>query len=184
MLPPLYWQTGIQGTYGHVKKGTRSDRMELKATVVFPYVKNVSESIQRILTRLNIRTCFRPVRTLRQFLVHPKDQLPMSRVSRVVYSIPCQDCDKTYIGETGRTLEHRVKEHKRAYTSANSLNSAVAEYSLEHGHSIKWGGAEVVSVIQRWYHRCFVESWHIRGNKYSMNRDRGFLPEIYNSLVH
>ena len=107
----------IVSKYGHVKKGTRSDRMEPKATVVLPYVKNVSESIRRILTPLNIRTCFRPVRTLRQFLVHPKDQLPISRVSGVVYSIPCQDCDKTYIGQTGRTLEHRVKEHKRAYTS-------------------------------------------------------------------
>ena len=108
----------------------------------------------------------------------------MSRMSGVVYRIPCQDCDKTYIGQTGRTLEHRVKEHKRAYTSANSLNSAVAEHSLEHGHCIKWDGAEVVSVNQRWYHRCFVESWHIRGNKCSVNRDKGFLPEIYNCLVN
>ena len=56
--------------------------------------------------------------------------------------------------------------------SANSLNSAVAEHSLEHGHSIKWDGAEVVSVSQRWYHRCFVESCLAHQRQQVLNEQR------------
>ena len=42
--------------------------------VVIPYIKHLSESIQRILSPLKIRTCFRPHRTLRQALVNLKAQ--------------------------------------------------------------------------------------------------------------
>ncbi len=30
---------------------------------------------------------------------------------RVVYSIPCMDCNSVYVGETGRNLEKRLKKH-------------------------------------------------------------------------
>ena len=46
------------------------------ATVVLPYVGHVSESIKRLLAPLNIRTCFKPHKTLREILVHPKDHIP------------------------------------------------------------------------------------------------------------
>ena len=42
------------------------------ATVVLPYVRNTSDYIKRILAKLKIRTCFKPYRTLRKNLVHPK----------------------------------------------------------------------------------------------------------------
>ena len=47
-----------------------------KATVVLPYVRHISETIRRILTALEIHTCFKPHQTLRQLLVHPKDPIP------------------------------------------------------------------------------------------------------------
>ena len=40
------------------------------------YVGHVSESIKRLLAPLNIRTCSRPHKTLRELLVHPKDHIP------------------------------------------------------------------------------------------------------------
>ena len=35
------------------------------------------------------------------------------KVKGVVYKVDCS-CGSTYVGETGRTLEVRMKEHKRA----------------------------------------------------------------------
>ncbi len=57
------------------------------ATVVIPYVKNLSKSIRRILSHLNTRTCLKPHVTLRQILVHPKT--PQHQKNGVVYEIPC-----------------------------------------------------------------------------------------------
>ena len=108
----------------------------------------------------------------------------MLRQKGVVYRIQCQDCDSSYIGQTGRTLEHQVKEHKRAYTHAESLNSAVAEHSLDSMHRIDWDGAKVIALCDRSQHqRCLLESWNIRRLNSTMNRDSGVLPDIYNSLI-
>ena len=159
------------------------DKDDPKATVVIPYVRHVSECVRRILNRLNVRTCFKPRRTLRHMLVHPKDPTPARSVSGVVYRIPCSDCDRAYIGQTGRTLDHRIKEHKRGYTCEETVTSAVAEHSMNQQHKIDWDGAEVIAREQGWYKRCFLESWSIRSNRHSMNKDRGLLPDVYNSLI-
>jgi len=31
----------------------------------------------------------------------------------VVYKIPCKNCERVYVGETGRPLGARVKEHRK-----------------------------------------------------------------------
>ena len=163
------------------KSAKRGD--EPKVTVTIPYVRHVSECVRQILNRMDIRTCFKPMKTLRHMLVHPKDPTPMPAVSGVIYEIPCQDCEESYIGQTGRTLDHRIKEHKRGYTYAGNITSAVAEHSVNLGHRINWDGAKVIRREQAWYRRCFMESWHIRQNRQSMNKDRGVLPDVYNSLI-
>ena len=88
--------------------------MEGLTTLTLPYLKGPSGAIQRVLQPLNIRTFFRPTRTIRQILCHPKDPVPAHQQTGVVYKIPCSDCCKSYIGQTGKTLAQRIKEHQRA----------------------------------------------------------------------
>ena len=129
--------------------------------MVLPYIRHVSESIKRILNPLGIRTCFKPHTTLRKLLVHPKGKIPQSEI----YKIPCMNCNNKYIGQTGQTLDHRIKEHKRALTSNDTNTSAVAEHAIVHNHLIDWNNAEVVDKSQKLYQRCYLESWHNRERK-------------------
>ena len=154
-----------------------------KATVVIPYIRHVSESISRILTPLKVRTCFRPHCTLKRMLVSLKDHIPRNQRAGVVYRIPCGDCEKVYIGQTGRTLEHRMKEHRRALTSGNLAQSALAEHAADRGHAIDWRSAEVVDSHQQFHQRCLLESWHIRSQDTTLNREEGNLPPVYNQLI-
>ena len=149
--------------------------------MTLPYIRHFSESIRGILNPLGIRTCFRPYQTLRWTLVHLKDRSPPQQWSGVVYRIPCRTCTKVYIGQTGRTLEHRVKEHRRALVSGQSSLSAVAEHAMEEMHDIDWMGATVVDSL---FQRCALEAWHIRSQDSTMNRDAGPLPSVYNPLIH
>ena len=55
---------------------TPPDTEPLRATVVVPYIRNLSESIRSVLIPLRIRTYFKPHQTLSQILVHPKDPVP------------------------------------------------------------------------------------------------------------
>ena len=54
----------------------------------------------------------------------------------VVYRTPCGTCAIAYIGQSGQTLNQRLKEHKRALTSGNLAQSAIAEHVMEEMHVI------------------------------------------------
>ena len=66
---------------------------------------------------LKVKVVFRPIRTLWQMLVHPKDPVLMEERKGVVYSISYERCSKVQsskIGQTERCLKQRVREHRRA----------------------------------------------------------------------
>ncbi|KAK3697277.1 hypothetical protein QZH41_000323 [Actinostola sp. cb2023] len=90
-------------------KNTNASVDESKGFVVLPYVKGATEKIQRVLRNHKIKTAVKPVSTLRQLLSKPKDPIPTE--SKTGYEIPCHDCSAVYIGETGRSLRTRKKEH-------------------------------------------------------------------------
>ena len=127
---------------------------------------------------------FGPHHTLRQTLVHLKDPTPLRQRTGVVYRIPCSSCEKVYIGQTGRTLDHCLKEHRRALISGNVQQSAVAEHATNAMHDIDWEKAEVVDCHPHYRQRCALEAWHIRTEPNKMNRDGGPLPMVYNPLFY
>ena len=134
---------------------------------------------------LGIHTTFRPHQTLRQTLVHLKDHIPPRQRAGVVYRIPCGSCPKVYIGQTtaGRTLDHRLKEHRRALASGNIMQSAVADCATKEMHDTEWKKAEVVDGHPHYCQRCALEAWHIRTEPHTMNRDEGLLSTVYNPLI-
>ena len=52
-----------------------------------------------------------------------------------MYKIPCSSCPRVYIGQTGRTLGQRVKEHQRSVRDKKIATSALAEHSERTGHN-------------------------------------------------
>lgn len=53
-----------------------------------------------------------------------------------IYKIKCSDCEKYYIGQTGRSFSCRYKEHVQAFKSKNvtSMKSNVAEHMINENH--------------------------------------------------
>ena len=54
----------------------------------------------------------KPKRTLRNELCHLKDKHIENDRSGVVYGLDCNDCSAIYVGETGRQVKERMKEHR------------------------------------------------------------------------
>ena len=50
-----------------------------------PYVHSFTENIQRIFTKHWVATVVKPLTTLRQALVHPKDEVEKQKKTGVVY---------------------------------------------------------------------------------------------------
>ena len=59
--------------------------------------------------------------TLREILTKVKAPRPQKLQKGVVYKIPCKDCEKVYIGETGRN-QKRLVEHKAAVRRWDTKN--------------------------------------------------------------
>ncbi len=72
----------------------------------------MSERIRKILWDYGIRTSFKTKTTLSNLLTKVKD--PTSNENKVgaVYKIMCE-CGDFYIGESGRALGIRIKEHNQ-----------------------------------------------------------------------
>ena len=113
----------------------------------------------RILKSHDITTANRPHRTLRNFVVHPKDKVKDEEKTELIYCVPCKNCFSSYIGETGRKFGLRIKEHKkevdsftagtqtrasRARESSVTHKSAITDHAVEENHVIDWDKAKVV----------------------------------------
>ncbi len=150
---------------------------------MLPYIKGVSEQLRRIFKRYEVPAYFKPIHTIRQQLVRPKDPLPKERICGPVYHIPCTGCDAAYIGETERSLKARYLEHRRP----SSVTSEVSKHI--HGdapdHHVDLETVNILTTDPGWFPHGVKEAIHIRVNQPSLNKDGGRynLPAVWTNLL-
>ncbi len=142
------------------KQGKRPEKSEKsRGMVVIPYVAGLSESFERVMRKHKIATAMKPHTTMKQLLVHPKDKAEIGEVGQIVYEIPCQSCDASYVGETGRLFKNRLHEHKseadnvaeskrftrseRKKSETITNKSAITDHMSRNNHIIDWEGAKM-----------------------------------------
>ena len=173
-----------------------------RTMVTVPYVQGLSEKVQRIFKRHGVQCALKPNHTLRSMLVRPKDTRPRLDTSHLVYKIPCANCDTPYIGETGRHLRCRLKEHQDSVKTVASQRftrsrksqaedkeekSALADHAAQRNHVINWDKTSVLaSQCHNKKGRWIREAIHVRahGNG-TLNRNQGMyeLPHTWDSLL-
>ena len=121
----------------------------------FPYVKGTIDRIGRILNKYNIRTIFKPSKKIGQILRNPKDQR-LSLSSAGVYKILCS-CGQVYIGEIGRMVNLRIKEHQCDVRLKHVMQSALSEHNIETGHQILFDKTITIAKFTLLHH-TFQES--------------------------
>ena len=99
-----------------------------------PYLGKLSTHISRLLKPLHLKPAFYNVNTLRSHFSRLKDQVPSDEKCGV-YKLQCDNCPFLYIGQTGRPLKSRLKEHNYAVTSRQPKNSNFAAHLLASRHS-------------------------------------------------
>ena len=67
---------------------------------IVPYIQDVTEPIKRILSNCNIKVALKPCLTLGHIFAKPKDPVKTNQKTHAVYSIPCGDCEKEYLGQS------------------------------------------------------------------------------------
>jgi predicted GIY-YIG superfamily endonuclease len=90
-----------------------------------------------------------------------------------VYRIPCE-CGRVYIGQTGRSMDIRLKEHQRHIRLEHPDKSAIAEHSIDQAHHIQFHNASILATKTRYMDRIVREAIEIELHPYNINREGGF----------
>ena len=75
------------------RQQTNPPSSSTKKILLLPYIKGLSEEIQRRCKNLSIKTIFKSSNTIRSLLTKVKTPQPTDKKVGVVYEIPCMDCD-------------------------------------------------------------------------------------------
>ncbi|XP_018311528.1 uncharacterized protein [Mycetomoellerius zeteki] len=157
----------------HANKTTVPDTQPDERILAFlPFVKGTTDRIGRILNKHNIRTIFKPPKKIGQILKNPKDQRPPLS-SAGVYKIPCS-CGQVYIGETGRMVNLRIKEHQRDVRLKHATQSALSEHNIETGHQIQFDKTTTIANIASYFPRKYREAIEIQKHPNNLNRDNDY----------
>ena len=140
-----------------------------KPTLILPCDTILIGRCRGIARRFGVDIVAKPSRKLRQLLVHPKDQIEDMDKQGVVYELEFSD-GKRYVGETGRCVGERLKEHKRDIRLNKSEASPVAEHVCERGAVLE--KCNILANESCWSRRRTLEAlWIARRGE--LNRDCG-----------
>ncbi|KAJ8958231.1 hypothetical protein NQ318_017373 [Aromia moschata] len=154
---------------------TYRTRVEQQPTTYacLPYVAGVTDKLKNKLSKKNIGVRFRTVKKIQQVLPTNKDPVPRL-LTKGVYELKCT-YGKSYIGQTGRSIQCRIKEHQRHSRLGNTDKSAIAEHvHTNENHKIDYENIRVLNKTTRYYPRIIRESLEIIKNNNNFNREDGY----------
>ena len=111
-----------------------------------------------------------------------KDNNQICDNGSVVYKINCKDA--SYVGQTGRRLNVRIKEHAKKYTMKDD-NSSLYAHTKDNDHSIDFSKVKILDIEPNRGRRLFSEALHIHTQTNYMNKqfEINVLSNQYTSLI-
>ena len=122
---------------------TPDEREPAAGFAVIPNIQGVTELIKRILNSHNVK-----VASKNQTLGH----------IFAIYSIPCNDCDNEYIGQTKRQFGTRFKEHRKAVFFCKKENLALSEHMCLTNHAIERDKSKIITTNWGYHQRLCLEA--------------------------
>ena len=113
-------------------------------------------------------------------MVNPKNKHPKTQKDGITYHYKCPhiNCPEAYLGESGRALGERVKEHLKA-------PSPIFHHSSTTGHPLDPDNFSIIHKEVHGHSRTIKESMLIHVNDPTLNRNLGKyqLPHVWDSIL-
>jgi transposase-like protein len=110
--------------------------MNKKRWTKFTYVGKETRFITKLFKKTDIGIAYTTRDNLRHLLNNRTNNKQDIYNKSGVYKLTCTDCNKQYVGQTGRPFYIRYKEHAREYKYATNKTN-YAKHLLDNQHAIK-----------------------------------------------
>jgi hypothetical protein len=122
------------------------------------FASRIKKFCKKMLPNLRVEFAFKKHISLKSiFLPKLKGIDENKKNKNLVYSIPCKDCERIYIGETSRMKETRMKEHKAKIRTLAS-DSKLVEHILSDKHNFDFDNVKTLAFESEWRRRIIKES--------------------------
>ena len=174
----------IKRNKNKIKNVNKNDQSKEEGKKIFlPYIKGTTDKLSKTLGKRGFKVLFTPPNSIRKMVDSLKDPIEPTHF-KGVYSIPCS-CNKPYIGETGRSIGTRLKEHGADLRHDRYKRSALAEHAHLTQHQICLENAVVVAREDNIAKRKIREKIEINMAMDCLNRDDGKkLSDTWLPLLH
>ena len=116
----------------------------------------------------DIRVSFHSPNKMGKYIKIEKDINTHTSKSNVVYKISCNNCDASYVGQTGRQLKSRITEHRNHIRHKTSVRSVITEHSLQCNHEFQWDYVKILDEEPSYRKRLISEMLYIKKQKNSL----------------
>ncbi len=123
-----------------------------KNILVLIYHDNFA-NIPQVLKTFNVNVCFKNNCTVNNNLIKNSPQCN----EEYIYTVPCKNCNRFYIGQTGKTLEQRKKQHKYSVRTGQQSNELFM-HVRDINYSIDWENSRKVKTNKSSLERNIKES--------------------------
>ena len=128
-----------------------------------------TEVIKRMLKKMGGISTYRKgskrllevIREKRRKAKREKEEKGRMEKKGVIYRIQCSDCEMCYVGETGKKLRERIKQHKDDVRLERDRN-AIYKHIRDTGHLVDWSEVKVLGqegrrTVRKWKEARFIE---------------------------
>jgi len=151
--------------------------------LVVPYMGKLTNKLAHCIRRTaDIEVCYKPVNKISTILSNNKQ---ISNSSSGIYKLSCENCPIIYVGETGRDIRTRSKEHLADIRMEKETSGPYAHIRNHPNHRFNQNGISIIEHENRKYPRKFKESLYIlKSTEYNCNQEEGMkISPIWTALL-
>jgi len=175
-------------------KGKKNEvELDVSKSLYAPYHPRARRLYNILKKEFGIDVIYKKTQTLGDIILKKGRQIEKGFRRNVVYSIPCAQCPKKYVGQTTATLNKRnsqhknwcLKKHKKEILKSTKKNDGMAYHHHSTGHNIDFDRTEIITEEKNYWRRLIIEGMEIKKlGENRANRQVGYeIDDSWNPII-